>query len=449
MSVKLNEKLLESLQVAIQQQNNRFIQETLKDKHAADISVLLDQMDALESKYILRLLNPEMSADIVADLEEDTRKGFLKNFSSEELAGLMDYTDSDDAADILNDQPVKVREEVIALMQNSEKAEYIIDLLHYEEDCAGGLMAKELIKANINWNIKQCIEEIRRQTKNVEKVYTVYVVNDKDTLLGRVSLKKIVLSTDDTKIKDIYVSNIQTVQTYYSEEEVAEIMRKYDLEVVPVVNVQGKLLGRITIDDVVDVITEQAELERQIMSGLSETAEVDDSIWTLSRARLPWLIIGMMGGLLGAQYMGFFENELKIVPAIAFFVPLIQATGGNVGIQSSTIVVQTLVGNPFDGKSLGSRLFKVLLVAIFNGIVISSLVFGFVMIFNEMNMAFVVAVALFNVVLIASLTGTITPLILDRLGVNPALASGPFITTANDLIGLAVYFTVAKLLFSI
>lgn len=448
MSIEPTVDFVKTLEEAVVLKDTKTIREVLKDVHAADISIILDRMSADECRYILGLLDKEVSADVISELEEDTQRDFLKDFEPVELAGYMDYTDSDDAADILNLLPVKMKEEVITSLKNKEKVAHITDLLKYDEDCAGGLMAKELIKANINWNIKQCIEEIRRQTKNVEKILTVYVVDDFGMLQGRVSLKKIILSNDETRIKDIAVPLLHVVQTYYDKEEVAEIMQKYDLEAVPVVNMQGKLLGRITIDDIVDVITEQAEMQQQMMSGLTENVEEDDTVWMLSRARLPWLLIGMMGGLLGAQLMGFFEGDLELVPAMAFFIPLITATGGNVGIQSSTLVVQALA-NPATGllgSSAGSRLFKVFLVALINGLAISSVVFCFIFFFKGVSLAFTVSIALFCVVLLASFMGTVTPLMLDKLGINPALASGPFITTANDLMGLAVYFVIARML---
>lgn len=438
---------VKTLSNAVEGRDAKSIKGFLKDLHAADISILLDQMEAEECRYILKLLDKNIGADVISELEEDTQKDFLKDFMPQELAGYMDFTDSDDAADILNRLPVKMKEEVIASMHNKEKVAHITDLLNYDEDCAGGLMAKELIKANINWDVKQCIEEIRRQTKNVDKIFTVYVVDNQGLLKGRVSLKKIILSKDDTLIKDISVSKVREVQTYFEKEEVADIMQKYDLEAVPVVNMQGKLLGRITIDDIVDVITERAEMNQQMMSGISENVEEDDTVWMLSRARLPWLLIGMMGGLLGAQLMGLFEGDLQLVPAMAFFIPLITATGGNVGIQSSTLVVQALA-NPAGliGSSAGERLLKVFLVAIINGLVISSVVFCFILFFKGTDLAFIVSLALFCVVLLASFMGTITPLMLNKLGINPALASGPFITTANDLLGLAVYFVIARML---
>jgi magnesium transporter len=446
---ELSKEYVEKLQLAIDEKDISFIFTTLNSINPADISTLLLELSTEDSKYVLDLLDNEVSAEVINDLDEDIRAKFLKNFESAEIAMMLNELDSDDAVDIINELPLKHREEVIASLDNKEKASNILDLLRYEDDVAGGLMAKELIKANENWSINQCIEEIRRQAENVEKIYSVYVVDDTNKLIGRVSLKRLILADEHLKVKDLYDDDVISVETYMDEMDVAEIMKKYDLDAVPVVNVQGKLMGRITIDDIVDVITELAEEERQMMAGISEDVEEDDSVWMLTRARLPWLIIGMFGGLLGAQFIGVFEKDILLVPAMAFFIPLITATGGNVGIQSSSIVLQSLASKSVFDNSFGKRMSKVVLVAVINGLVIA----GIVMLMNlvlgqDLRLAIVVSIALFNVVMIASLMGTITPLILDKLGINPAIASGPFITTANDLLGLLVYFSVAHLLYS-
>lgn len=444
---ELNNEFRERFQQAVDEQDVDFIKRTLEGVKPADISSLLHEFDTEDSKYVIDLLESEIRAEIINDLDDDIREKFLKAFNPPEITSIVNHLDSDDAVDILNELPVKEREEVIAGLDNQEKEANILDLLRYEEDVAGGLMAKELIKANVNWTVVQCIEEIRRQAENVQKLYSVYVVDDNERLLGRVSLKRIILSTDKTKIADIYTPDLVAVETYMSEEEVAIIMRKYDLEAVPVVNVQGKLLGRITIDDIVDVITELAEEERQLMAGISEDVEEDDSVWMLTRARLPWLLIGIIGGIVSAKFMGIFEDDLLKVTAIAFFIPLIQATGGNVGIQSSSIVVQSLANPSAFTDGLFKRLMKVLLVAILNGLVLSLLVYGVnILLGGDTNLSLVVSLALFCVVLIASFMGTITPLILNKFGFNPALASGPFITTTNDLLGLGIYFYIVHLL---
>jgi magnesium transporter len=447
-SFEFSQEFLERFREAISNRDDEFIQDSLLDVRHEDVSSLLEEFNAEESKYVLDLLEKEVASDVIEDLDEDIRTKFLTVLNPEEIAGYIERIETDDAADILNDLPIKVREEVIERLENEEKAAHIIELLRYDEDCAGGLMAKELIKANVNWNVVQCVEEIRRQAENVEKIYSVYVVDDKDRLLGRVSLKDMVLAKANSRIADIYTAEIIRVYTYQKEEEIAEIMQKYDVEALPVINVSGKLVGRITVDDVIDVITEMAEQERKLMAGISEDVEADDSVFVLSRARLPWLIIGLVGGIVGAQFIRFFEDDLQQVAALAFFIPLIIATGGNVGIQSSALVVQSLASISAFESAAWKRFMKTLVVALLNGVVLAGLVYVFISLFYNQQLAMVVSVALFSVVVFASLVGTSIPLALHRLGFNPALASGPFITTMVDLLGLALYFAVAHLLYS-
>ena len=441
-------EFISTLQKEIDVENATVVLEYLHDLPEQDISAVLLELEYEQASYALRLFEKEFGAQILRELEPDFRKKLLKSFPSTEIASYIEYIASDDAVDIINEQSVKTGEEVITLIENIEKAHYIRDLLHYDDDCAGGLMAKELIKANINWTIKQTIEEIRKQTRTVEKIYSVYVVDDLDRLLGRVSLKRIILAEDNALVADIYEDEVICVESYLHEVDVADIMRKYDLDAVPVVNIQGQLLGRITIDDVVDVITEQADMERQAMAGISDDVEEDDTIWVLSRSRLPWLIIGMAGGIIGSRFLGLFENFIALVPAMAFFIPLITATGGNVGIQSSSLVVQSLARGNADDSFSFSRFFKSFLVSLVNGMVLAGMVFIMNYFFGEdLRIVMVVSFSLLSVVVVASFLGTFTPLILDRCGVNPAIASGPFITTANDLIGLAIYFSLAYLLY--
>jgi len=443
---ELTKEFVDRFQQALDERDQAFITESLQGVKAADISALLYEFNSEESKYVLDLLPVEIQAEIIIDLDTDTRVKFLKIYQSAELTRIVNTLHSDDVADILNEQPVKTREEVLSGL-DAELRTQVTELLRYEENVAGGLMAKELIKVRDHWTVVQCIDEVRKQAENVDKFYAVYVVDDNDFLVGRVSLKDLVLSDARKVVSDLCEKDIVTVETYFSDLEVADIMRKYDLESVPVINVRGQLVGRITIDDVVDVITEQAEEDRQLMTGISVDIEEDDSVWRNTRARLPWLLIGIVGGLMNAKFMGLFEAELARITAIAFFTPLIQATGGNVGIQSSSVIVQSLANPGFVYDGLWQRLVKVFLVAILNGLFLSTLVYGAnVLLFSEYRLSMVVSIALISVVIFASFIGTITPLILNRFGFNPALASGPFITTTNDLLGLTIYFLTVHLL---
>lgn len=448
---ELSKEYLESLRQGIEEENNAFIQDSLEGANVADVAAILEELSMEESIYVLRLLDNQFSADILIELDEDTLTRVLKEMEVPEIASLIECMDSDDGADILNLLSLREREEVIGYFTDRQKSEQILELLRYEEDTAGGIMAKEYIRANKNWNVVQTINEIRRQAENVDKIFSIYVVDNKQQLLGRVSLKRIVLASEQTKIEDIYEDEVISVPTYMDQEEVAEIMRRYDLEAVPVVNVKNKLVGRITFDDILDIIREEAEEDIQAMTGISDTVDEYDSVIRLTKARLPWLLIGIVGGLFGAGFIGFFEEGLNKVTALAFFIPLITATGGNVGIQSSSLVVQSLASKSAFDDSFTKRFLKVLSVAIINGLILATFVFAVVVLFyqNEVSFALVVSIALFSVVLLASFMGTITPILLDKVGINPALASGPFITTANDLLGLAVYFLVAMSLLHI
>lgn len=443
---ELTKEFRDRFQEALDEKDAPFIRQSLEGVNAADITSLLYEFSSEESKYVLDLLPLEVRSEILKDLDSDTRRTFLKGYTTEELAPIINQLDSDDAADILNEPPIKTSEEVIANLDPVLRSQ-VIDLLRYDENVAGGLMAKELIKARTSWTLAQCTDEIRKQAEHVTKFYAIYVVDETEKLVGRISLQNLLLSNPNTLVKDFLEEDVISVETYMDDREVASIMRKYDLESIPVVNVQGHLVGRITIDDVVDVITEQAEEERQLMSGISEDVEEDDSVWRLTRARLPWLVIGIVGGLVSARFIGFFEEDILQITAIAFFIPLIQATGGNVGIQSSSIVVQSLASPGIAGEGIFKRLSKVFSVAVLNGLLLSVIVLlANIALGGEQRLSLVVSIALFSVVVLASFIGTATPLILNKLGFNPALASGPFITTTNDLLGLGIYFLVIHLI---
>ena len=456
MKFELSNNFKERLKVEIENQNVKFIKNAFHEVSHVDVAELLYEFNSFESKYVLDNIGLETSSKIISELDDDTRENFLKIYSSNEIADVLKIIDSDDGADILLDLSSEVREEVLINIDDKIKSKNLRDLIKYDDEVAGGLMAKELVKCNIDWKIKQCIDLIRKQAKNVSQIYSVYVTDSKGTLMGKVSLKDIIISKDNSKVKDIYDDFVVSVDANMNQEEVAQIMQKYDLTVLPVVNKRKKLIGRITIDDVVDVITESAEEERQIMSGITTDVEEDDSIWKLSNARLPWLVIGILGGLFGAFFLGSFESnyfeENEVFISLSFFIPLIMATAGNVGIQSSSIVIQTLsTPSPFE-ISVAERLTKVILVSIMNGIVLSILVYSGLMLFDYLNFldfeifsktAKIVSVSLFSIVLVSSLLGTLTPIVLNKLKFNPALASGPFITTTNDLMALAIYFIVA------
>jgi magnesium transporter len=441
---ELTSEYLKGIKDALAVADNGFLNAELEELFPADIANILYEIDGPQAHQLFSLLDTERGAEVLSNIESVDRTKFIRDFFTvEETATYINKFDSDDAVDFLKEQPIDVREKIIALLEDREQARFILDLIHYPEDVAGGLMQKELVKVFINQTVSECVEEIRLQAENVDKVYAVYVVDNNNTLKGIVSLKSIVLARKNTKIENIFDDDIAFVDTTIKGAEVANIMQKYDLEAIPVVNSLGRLLGLITIDDVVDFITDKAEEDIQVMAGITGEAEEDDSVWELSKARIPWLVIGVFGSLIAASVIHFFEESLKQIAALAMFIPIMGSTGGNVGIQTSSLIVQSLAEKSSITISLGQRLSKVIRVAMINGLVVGLLTGVYVYAIGKPELFWVVCISLFSVVILSTFMGTITPLILDRFGVNPAMASGPFITTANDLIGIGTYFAIA------
>ncbi|RYU92935.1 magnesium transporter [Emticicia agri] len=444
---ELTKEYIEKLEAAIEQKDEKLLKAEMDELYPADIAGILLELDGAQGHYLITLLDTETGAEILSHIDPEVRKTFIKEqFTVEEIAKYVNIFDSDDAADLLNEQTIEVREKVIALLDDREQARFIIDLMYYPKDIAGGLMQKELVKVNSNWTVSECVEEIRRQAEDVEKVFAIYVIDDDQKLQGIVSLKQIVLARKNTKIENILDDDIVFVETTAKAEEVAELMQKYDLEAIPVVNTLGRLLGRITIDDVIDFITDKAEEDIQVMAGITGEAEEDDSVWQLAKARLPWLVVGVAGSLLAATVIKSFEAEFQKVAALAAFIPIMGSTGGNVGIQTSSLIVQSLAEKTGITTSLWQRLLKIILVALVNGLVIGALAGAYIYLIGEPDLFLVVCFSLLSVVVLASFMGTVTPLLLDKIGVNPAIASGPFITTANDIIGIGTYLIIADLL---
>lgn len=447
MRFELTKEFLERIRQAVSSEDDQWIKQHITDLHFADIAEIMDELSMEQSKYLYFQLDEELQADVLMELEEEVRDRFLASLSSKEMAEQLENLDSDDAADILGELPDEKIQEVISQMEDDEAADDIVDLLNYDEDTAGGLMQKEFIQARLDWPVNRALVELRRQAEDVEQVYTIYVIDDLNKLVGVLSLKRLLFASPKTPIRDLYEGkNLIFVTTSDSSEKVAKVMEKYDLVSVPVVDLQGKLVGRITIDDVVDVIKEEADKDFQLASGISEKVESNSSVFRISRARLPWLLIGMLGGILSAQVISRFETNITQLPALAFFIPLITAMGGNVGVQSSAIVVQSLArGNdPFD--SILSKVGKEAIVGLVNGLLCSSLIFGISYFFNDYRLALVVSISLLTVTFFAAIFGTMIPLVLNRYKIDPALATGPFVTTTNDVLGLFIYFTVGLLL---
>ena len=451
MNTELTREYVDELRSIIEQQDDQVALRMLQDLHPADIAEIYVNLSIEEAKYLYLLLDPEKASDVLVELEEDDREKFLAVLPPEVIATqFIHHMDSDDAADVIGDLTEEKKQEVLLHIDDVEHAGDIVDLLSYDEDTAGGLMAKELIRVNENWGVATCIREMRKQAKNVDEVYYIYVVNDENVLLGVLSLKSLLLASESTKIKDLYDPEIPSVGTDTPSEEVAQIMEKYDLVVVPVIDSIGRLMGRITIDDVVDVIRDEAERDYQLASGITADVETTDSPARLSRARLPWLIIGLLGGIVVAAVIGRFEEDIQINPEMAFFIPLIAAMAGNVGIQSSAIIVQGIASNSLGLESTYRKLMKELVVAFLNGLILSGLLFLYNFFVSEhLALTFTVSISLFVVIVFAALFGTLIPLALNRMKFDPALATGPFITTLNDIMGLFIYFLMGRILYGV
>ena len=451
MNLELTREYISELRAIIEARDEKAALAMMSELHPADIAEIYEELNMDEAKYLYMILDPEVASDVLVELEEDDRERFLRELPAEEIASQFIHNmDSDDAADVMADLDESVKQEVLKHLKDIEQAGDIVDLLSYDENTAGGLMAKELIKVNENWSLTTCLKEMRIQAEEVDELYYIYVVNDDNLFRGIVSLKAMIIATGSTIIKDIYEKDVWTVRTDAPSEEVVQIMEKYDLVVLPVLDSIGRLLGRITIDDIVDVIRDEAEKDYQMASGISSDVETTDSPLRLSRARLPWLIIGLIGGVLVAALISSFEGDIKLNPEMAFFIPLIAAMAGNVGIQSSAIIVQGLASNSLGLESTFRKLVKEFLVALMNGAILSVLLFGYNMIMKEgLALTYTVSISLFVVIIFAAIFGTLIPLILNNLKLDPALATGPFITTTNDIMGLFIYFLMGRVLYDV
>lgn len=451
MQFELTREFVEELRELIINKDESAALNKVSDLHPADIAEIFMELEPDESRFLYNLLDSEKSADVLVELDEDEREQFMEEMPGEMIARkVIDNMESDDAADLLGELSEEKQEEILQSIEDVEQAGDIADLLSYEKDTAGGLMATELIKVNEDWDIARCIREIRKQAGEVNEFYYVYVVDQDELLKGTVSLKKLLISRSSTRIKNIVKTDIISVKTDTPSEEVANIMKKYDLVSLPVIDTIGRLLGRITIDDVVDVIQEEAEKDYQLISGITEDVEHSDNVFVLTRARLPWLIIGLTGGILGSRVISMHESELRISPEMALFFPLIGAMGGNAGVQSSSIVVQGIAAGTIDLQGIAGKLLKELSVALINGIILSGLLFVYNLILSDsFALTVTVSIALFSVILFASVFGTFVPLVLQKFNIDPALATGPFITTTNDIIGLSIYLAMGRLMYGI
>lgn len=444
---EINAAFFSSIKVLIETNQSKKLKLKLQKLHYADIAEILEQMSTDDAIYLIKLLDSDTTADALAELDENIRERILEKLSVKEIAEEIAELDTDDATDLISELPEERQQKVILQLEDDDHAKDIRELLNYDENTAGGLMAKELVKVQENLSVLKCLNEMRIQAENVTRVHSIYVVDEKNRLKGRLSLKDLITANAKAKVKDIYIPNVDYVTTEQEGDEVAKIMSKYDLEAIPVVNAKNELLGRITIDDIVDLIIEEAEKDYQLAAGISNDVEANDSILELTRARLPWLFLGLLGGLGGVFILQGFENvmEKPELRNLFFYTPLIAAMAGNVGVQSSAIIVQGLANDTVKG-SLFSRLLKEVGLSIINGLVLGIILFLFGrFIDQEIVVSLTIAGSMLLVIIVAALIGTFVPIILDRRGIDPALATGPFITTCNDIFGIFLFFYIAKL----
>ena len=449
MEFEINNKFLDLLSELIVAKNDTEITSLFSEVHFADIAELLDEVNFDEAIYIIKLLDSEKTSEILTELDEVTREKILENLSAKEIANEVGEMDSDDAADIIGELSEERQIRVINALDDLELAADIKELLSYEDNTAGALMAKELVKVYETWTVAGCMRRIRGQAKEVTRVHSIYVVDKEDKLVGRLSLKDLIIAKSDQQIADISKATVDAVNVYENDYEVARIMAKYDLEAIPVVNDQNVLLGRITIDDIVDVLKEEAEKDYQMAAGLTQDVDSDDSILELTKARLPWLFLGLLGGVGAFLIMGLFESTFEENAILFFFTPLIAAMAGNVGVQSSAIIVQGLANDDIKGSTY-RRLIKEMLLATLNGFVLALFLFFFVWAYEgKVLTALAISTSLVVVIIVAGLIGTFVPLFLNKRGIDPAIATGPFITTSNDIFGILIYFMIAKVILGI
>ena len=447
MKFQLTTNYLEKIIRLIAKKDGNVIRDLLHEVHFADIAELLEELKPEEAAYLIKSLESKITSEALMELDEDDREKILSYLSPKEIAKEIEEMDTDDAADVVAELDDHIQKKVIEIIEDEEHASDIVELLTYDKDTAGALMAKELVQVKETWTVASCVREMRRQAENVTRVHSIYVTDKDGKLKGRLSLKDLLTASVKTHISEVYIPKVDFVTVATEDEEVARIMQKYDLEAIPVVDENGVLVGRITIDDIVDFIKEEAEKDYQMASGISEDVESSDNVWQLTRARLPWLLIGLLGGLLGAKVIGIFDLENNI--ELAFFIPLIAAMGGNVGVQSAAIVVQGLANDSLKMDNIFRKLVKELGVGMLNGMICSLIILGAAFSLGySMELSLTVSISLLAVIVFAAVFGTFIPLTLEKYKIDPAVATGPFITTVNDVLGLFIYFYIGQLLMS-
>ena len=448
---EFTDEYLEHLRDIVRSRDTEQARRELEDLHPADIAELCQNLSLEEAEFLFSQLGEDKAADVLMELDEEDRLKLLEAMPAEEIAKQIDHLDTDDAVDLIQQLDEEDRDEILSHIDDVEQAGDIIDLLKYDKDTAGGLMGTEMIVVNENWSMPQCIKEMRMQAEDVDEIYYVYVVDNDGKLRGVLPLKKMITDPSVSKIKHVMEEDPLSVKADTPIDQVALDFEKYDLVAMPVVDSIGRLLGRITVDDVMDQVREASERDFQLASGISSDVDTDDSVLAQTKARIPWLLIGIGSGILASLILSTFETQIQAVTALALFIPIIGGTGGNVGVQASAIVVQSLANGTLELREFGRQVGKECLVGLLNATAISAVMFIYNLIMLPGNYAVTLSVAcsLFVVVMFATILGTVVPLTLEKLKINPALATGPFIQISNDIFGLIIYVGISTWLLGV
>ncbi|MDY6413416.1 MAG: magnesium transporter [Bacteroidales bacterium] len=445
--------LIDKLKELIEAKDSAQVLAEIKDLHPADIAELVSELDDTDdSLFLLQLLDNETVADVLVELDEDERADLLEQMPNETIAKTLEEMDANDAVDLIQELDKDDQEDVISYIDDVEQAGDIVDLLQYDDDTAGGHMSTEMVVVNENLSMPDCIKAMREQAEDMDEIYNIYVVDDDNRLKGVFPLKKTITNPSANKIKYVMEPNPISVKTDTPIEDVALDFEKYDLVAMPVVDSIGRLVGRITVDDIMDEVREQSERDYQLATGLTADVETSDSVWTQFKARFPWLLIGIGGGIANALILDGDDTSWQaVLPGMALFIPLIGGTGGNVGTQSSAIVVQGLANGSLELKKAGKYLGKEFFVALLNAVLIAGLVFLYNLIWPADDdpakahiTSLAVTISLFSVVLFASVFGTFVPIVLEKLKIDPAIATGPFVTVTNDIVGMLIYMLISS-----
>jgi magnesium transporter len=440
---------LDNILELIEKEDAAQLKAILSEMHPADIAELCDELDIDEARFVYRQLDNETAADVLIETDEDARKELLEVLPSETIAKkFIDYMDTDDAVDIIQEMDEDKQEEVLSHIEDIEQASDIVDLMQYDENTAGGMMGTEMVVVNENMSMPECLTEMRLQAEDMDEIYNVYVVDNENRLKGVFPLKKMITNPSVSKVKYVMDEDLITTKVDTPIDEVVQLIEKYNLVAVPVIDSIGRLQGQITVDDVIDELREQQEHDYQLASGITADVETTDNVFRQTRARIPWLLIGMFGGILNSMLLGNFEGSFAAHPELLLFIPLIGGTGGNVGTQSSALVVQGLANGSLDTNNIVRQVFKESLVALINASILSLLVFGYNMIrYGYLApVTYAVPLSLFVLVIIGTLWGTMLPLLFEKIHIDPAIATGPFVQITNDLLGIAIYIGVISLM---